>query len=228
MDNKKVKKFSKQISIFKQLINPKYRKYYDDVTSLYIDGKIKRVDQAEKLLDKLTKRGKGPESAINQINKLLGKSDAEAPKSIKPKKQTKAKPEEKPTQHHLTARFLLRTIYYKSDTEHYINNENADIITEKWDSKTMIYNRDNMPSFKLRCENKDGNYDNVPLNKIANYMYYSFEEYADTYIGTYNECLFEIKKDVVDMFETNDNYVRQDVIYINNVSKVGIDYVPKR
>jgi hypothetical protein len=59
-------------------------------------------------------------------------------------------------------------------------------------------------------------------------MYYSFEEYADTYIGTYNECLFEIKKDVVETFERNDMYVRQDVIYFNNVSKVGLDYVPKR
>ena len=229
MDQKKVKKFSNQISIFKQLINPKYRKYYDDITSLYIDGKIKRVDQAEKLLDKLTKRGKGPESAIQQINKLLGKSEEN--KIIKPttlKKQAKAKPEEKPTQHHLTARFLFRTIYYKSDNEYYINNKNADAITEKWDNKTMVYNRDNMPSFMLRCKNIDGDYDNVPLNKIANYMYYSFEEYADTYIGTYNECIFEIKKDIAEMFERNDNYVRQDVIYFNGISKVGLDYVPKR
>ena len=46
MENKKVKKFIKQISIYKELIKPGYKKYYDDITALYIEGKLKRIDQA--------------------------------------------------------------------------------------------------------------------------------------------------------------------------------------
>ena len=71
MDNKKVKKFTNQISFLKGILKPKYVKYYNEITSLYINGTIKRVDQAEKILLKLTKRGQAPLTAINQINKLM-------------------------------------------------------------------------------------------------------------------------------------------------------------
>ena len=69
-DDKKVKKFLNQTSFYKGLIKPKYRKYYDEITSLYLNGTLKRIDQATKLLDKLIKKGKGPDSAIKQINKF--------------------------------------------------------------------------------------------------------------------------------------------------------------
>ena len=97
-DDKKVKKFLNQTSFFKGLIKPKYRKYYDEITSLYLNGTLTRIDQATKLLDKLTKRGKGPDSAINQINKLSNAG--------KPKKEPSSK-------HHLVARFLMELVITK-------------------------------------------------------------------------------------------------------------------
>jgi hypothetical protein len=107
MDNKKVKKFLNQTSFFKGLIKPKYRKYYDEITSLYLNGTLTRIDQATKLFDKLTKRGKGPDSAIKQINKLTSTGTI--------KKEPSSK-------HHLVARFLMRTCYYKTTGKYMIDD----------------------------------------------------------------------------------------------------------
>ena len=220
MDNKKVKKFLKQISFYKSIIKPKYIKYYDDITSLYIDGKLKRIDQATKLLDKLTKRGNGPESSIKQINKLLNR-----PNLIQETKSKTKKPEEKSSQHHIVATFIFRSIYYNEPGEYYIDDKNADLITSKWDGSTpLAYSRETMPNIMLHFDH-DGN---VPLKDVAKYMYYSVEEYAETYVGKYSECVQQLKSDIDEKFEINDNYVRQDVIYIRNINKVNFDYIAKK
>ena len=220
MDNKKIKKFTNQISIFKSLIQQKYRKYYDAITSLYIDGKIKRIDQAKKLLDKLTKRGSSINSAIKSINALLGK---EVQETQQKKVSNKKKVVEKSTKFHLSCRFLFREIYYKDVGEYYLDDKYADIVTDNWDNKTMRFSKMNMPNFKFQMKNKDGKMENVAFNQICRYMKYEFMEYADTFVGTYNDCVMQLKEAVNENFQMHDQYIRRDVMYFQSINKLDVN-----
>ena len=53
--------------MYKQAISEKYKKYFDVVTSLYLNRKIEKKTEVEKLLKKLSSRGLGPQSAVDLI-----------------------------------------------------------------------------------------------------------------------------------------------------------------
>ena len=61
--NKSIKEFKSVIPS----INQKYRPYAEQVINLFKDRKIEKRIEAEKLLDQLSSRGKGPQSAIKKI-----------------------------------------------------------------------------------------------------------------------------------------------------------------
>ena len=61
--NKSIKEFKSVIPA----INQKYRPYAEQVINLFQDRKIEKRKEAEKLLDQLSSRGKGPQSAIKKI-----------------------------------------------------------------------------------------------------------------------------------------------------------------
>ena len=64
---KNVKKFLKKLSFNKDSFKPQYKKYYDEITSLIRNEKIKSKPQAENLYKKFLGRGKAVESAIQII-----------------------------------------------------------------------------------------------------------------------------------------------------------------
>ena len=55
--------------IFRNSQPQQYKEYFDVIASLYIDRKIEKKSQVEKLFKKLTGRGTAAKSAINLINK---------------------------------------------------------------------------------------------------------------------------------------------------------------
>ena len=67
MSKNKFRKFINDISMYKQAISEKYKKYFDVVTSLYLNRKIEKKTEVEKLLKKLSSRGLGPQSAVDLI-----------------------------------------------------------------------------------------------------------------------------------------------------------------
>ena len=211
MTEKRFKKFQKIVNLYKLLIKPQYKKYLDEITSLFFNGTIKRTDQAEKLLRQLSKNVK---PVVNKLNKLKVKDQ-----KVKPKKETK---KEVSTSFHLVGKFILRSIYYRADAEELINDENADIITDHWDYKTMRYDSKNMPKIILNID-----HENTSLNQIASYMYYTHEEYANLYTGTYNDCVQQLRDEINYKYEQNDQYQRVDIIVVNGISKVAPDYIAK-
>ena len=211
MTEKRFKKFQKIVNLYKLLIKPQYKKYLDEITSLFFNGTIKRTDQAEKLLRQLSKNVR---PVVNKLNKLKVKDQ-----KVKPKKETK---KEVSTSFHLVGKFILRSIYYRADAEELINDENADIITDHWDYKTMRYDSKNMPKIILNID-----HENTPLNQIASYMYYTHEEYANLYTGTYNDCVQQLRDEINYKYEQNDQYQRIDIIVVNGISKVAPDYIAK-
>ena len=54
----------------------KYRPYADQVLNLFKDRKIEKRKEAEKLLEQLASRGKGPQSAINKITEKYSKQES--------------------------------------------------------------------------------------------------------------------------------------------------------
>ncbi len=61
---------NKSIKEFKTAIpgmNKKYRPYAEQVINLFRERKIEKRREAEKLLEQLSSRGKGPQSAIRKI-----------------------------------------------------------------------------------------------------------------------------------------------------------------
>ena len=49
----KFKRFINDISYYKSIIQPKYKQYFDVITSLYVNRKIEKQTEVEKLLKKL-------------------------------------------------------------------------------------------------------------------------------------------------------------------------------
>ena len=84
--SKKFEKVMDDLSYYKSVIPPKYKDYFDVISSLYISRKIEKRTEVERLLHKLASRGKGPESAVNLIE---SKYEKQAPiKGIKQKIRT--------------------------------------------------------------------------------------------------------------------------------------------
>ena len=50
MSKNKFKRFMNDVSYYKSLIQPKYKEYFDVITSLYLDRKIEKRTEVEKLL----------------------------------------------------------------------------------------------------------------------------------------------------------------------------------
>ena len=69
MIEKKYKKFINEMSYYKTLLKPQYKQYFDVIASLYIDRKIEKKTQVEKILKKLIGRGTAAQSGIKLINK---------------------------------------------------------------------------------------------------------------------------------------------------------------
>ncbi len=54
----------------------KYRPYADQVLNLFKDRKIEKRKEAEKLLEQLSSRGKGPQAAIQKITEKYSKAES--------------------------------------------------------------------------------------------------------------------------------------------------------
>ena len=75
MSKNKFKRFINDISIYKSTIPEKYKKYFDVISSLYLERKIEKRTEVEKLLKKLSSRGLGPQSAIDLIESKYKKQE---------------------------------------------------------------------------------------------------------------------------------------------------------
>ena len=69
MSEKKFKKFINDMSFYKSVLKPQYLQYFDVIASLYLERKIEKKSQVEKLFTKLTGRGTAAQSAIKLIDK---------------------------------------------------------------------------------------------------------------------------------------------------------------
>ena len=70
---------NKSIKEFKTAIpgmNKKYRPYAEQVINLFKERKIEKRREAEKLLEQLSSRGKGPQSAIRKITDKYSKAES--------------------------------------------------------------------------------------------------------------------------------------------------------
>jgi hypothetical protein len=66
-------KNSKSLTNYKSITTEKYRPYIDEVIKLYLSLGINEIKQADKLVNRLSSRGKGPETAVKIINELKSK-----------------------------------------------------------------------------------------------------------------------------------------------------------
>ena len=82
--NKSIKEFKSVIPS----INQKYRPYAEQVINLFKDRKIEKRIEAEKLLDQLSSRGKGPQSAIKKITDKYSKAESAKGKLTRPTTET--------------------------------------------------------------------------------------------------------------------------------------------
>ena len=86
LSSNKFKRFINDVSYYKSIISPKYKEYFDVVTSLYMNRQIEKKSEVEKLLNKLSSRGLGPKSAVDLIESKYMKQ--EPIKGIKEKLKT--------------------------------------------------------------------------------------------------------------------------------------------
>ena len=66
-NQKKFSNFIKDISYYKSVLPVKYKHYFDEISSLYLQRKIEKQSEVHKLLNKSSSRGKSPKSAIKLI-----------------------------------------------------------------------------------------------------------------------------------------------------------------
>ena len=71
-----INKAIKELTALKPSKTNKYRPYADQVLDLFKDRKIEKRKEAEKLLDQLSSRGKGPQAAINKITEKYSKQES--------------------------------------------------------------------------------------------------------------------------------------------------------
>ena len=117
MNNKKFKKFMDSLAYYKPIMKPENRKYFDEISALYLNRQIVKQSEVIKLLDKLTSRGQGPKSAIKLIeNKYRNQKTARLEKVIQ--------------SYYVTASFNVRTMWYAKKSTVMIDNKNASILTD--------------------------------------------------------------------------------------------------
>ena len=61
--------FIKEISYYKSVLPVKYKHYFDEISSLYLQRKIEKQSEVHKLLNTLSSRGKSSKKAIKLIEK---------------------------------------------------------------------------------------------------------------------------------------------------------------
>ena len=66
-NQKKFSNFIKEISYYKTALPTKYKHYFDEISTLYLERKIEKQSEVHKLLHKLSSRGQGPKTAIDLI-----------------------------------------------------------------------------------------------------------------------------------------------------------------
>ena len=84
---KRINKSIKELKSVIPFINQKYRPYAEEVISLFTDRKIEKRIEAEKLLDQLSSRGKGPQSAIKKITDKYREAESAIGKLTRPTTQ---------------------------------------------------------------------------------------------------------------------------------------------
>ena len=72
-----IKKSIKELTALLPANTNKYRPYADQVLNLFKDRKIEKRKEAEKLLDQLSSRGKGPQAAIQKITEKYSRQKAQ-------------------------------------------------------------------------------------------------------------------------------------------------------
>jgi hypothetical protein len=110
MDNKKYFKFIDNLRNYKDMMKPKYKHMFDVVAQLYTSRKIEKKITVEKLLNKLTSRGKAPLSAMKEIEKY---HNVVPTSGIKQKKEI-IKEKENHT-FHLSGSALVRVVWFRND-----------------------------------------------------------------------------------------------------------------
>lgn len=225
MNNKKFKKFMDSLSYYKPLMKPENRKYFDEISALYINRQIVKQSEVEKLLTKLTSRGQGPKSAIKLIEN-------------KYRKQESAKYVKKIESYFVTAAFEVRTMWYKNnnrnkkkviknnylDNSVWINDKNANILTELYLNKynSEVFNIYQDPIYYIT-----GNSENIKYSNIVygiNGQHIENIEYSNTYQSeNYYDLENIIKTDILKDYTIHDHYKRIDVLKFKNISIVKSD-----
>ena len=137
----------KELTALKPSKTNKYRAYADQVLNLFKDRKIEKRKEAEKLLEQLASRGKGPQSAINKINEKYSKAESATGKLDR--RELKEYFVSGITQHIITYEQKLKkagTIKarsYEIETPFAVpikakNKEDAEYQAQAWSAKTWI------------------------------------------------------------------------------------------
>ena len=201
MKEKTFRNYINQISYYKSLLKPQYKQYYDVITSLFIDRKIERKSQVEKLFNGLLGRGLAPKKAIKEIEKFKVKQSVKG--IIKG---------EKPENWFLQAELVIIEIYTDNKTgkkRKYLQNFSestvkfgmikgvidlySDELIQKytfdypWESRVKKYDITFLRNMKTA---KDSNIKNMKM-KAVNIMNYNFipeyKLYCDE--GIQGECV---------------------------------------
>ena len=142
-----IKKSIKDLTAMLPSKTNKHRAYADQVLDLFKDRKIEKRKEAEKLLEQLASRGKGPQSAINKINEKYSKAESATGKLDR--RELKDYFVSGITQHIITYEQKLKksgTIKarsYEIETPFAIpvkakNKEDAEYQAQAWSAKTWI------------------------------------------------------------------------------------------
>ena len=214
-NNKKFKNFMNSLSTFRLNMKPIYRKYFDEISSLYINRQIVKQSEVMKLLNKLTGRGQAPKSAIKLIeNKYRNQ------KSIRKEKPIKS--------YYVTASFDVRTMWYKNNSPVMIDDDNAKKLTDLYLNKynSAIFSVYKDPKYHV---DKDGS---EPYSKIVqgnNGQHIENMEYSKSYLTeNYYDLQKLIKSDVINDFTINDQYkskfIKATTLVSNSLSDVKLKW----
>lgn len=214
MNNKKFKKFMDSLSYYKPLMKPENRKYFDEISALYINRQIVKQSEVEKLLKKFTSRGQGPKSAI----KLIETKYRQQEPIIKDVKKIES--------YFVTASFEVRTMWYKKNTPTRIDDKNADILTD------LYFNKYNSSLFSVYkdpkyYEDENGNlyaYKDI-VEGSMNGQYIENVEYSKTYQSDNRFDLQNlIKSDIITEYNSvYSDYARIDILKFNEISIIKSD-----
>jgi hypothetical protein len=205
-NNKKFKKFMESLSTYKTLMKPQNKKYFDEISSLYINRQIVKKSEVMKLLNKLVSRGQGPKSAVKLIeNKYRNQ------KSIRQQNVIKS--------YFVTVSIDVRTIWYNKKSPIMIDDANAAKLTNLYINK---YNSNMFSLYKDPKNYYTENNEAIPYKKIVQGMNGQFienNEYSRTYqTNNYYELQALVKDNIIKEFNMNDQYKRIDVIIFSYIS----------